>query len=84
MEKKFECIHERSDNKEGKETFSYWYEPKNDIGGAVMQLKVTTTDPFSLSSGLGLPITIGGTVVLKTGKKESQSSLKATIKEDGK
>ena len=76
MEKTFTCIKERHDVTEKGETWTYWYEPKTDIGGAEMQLKATTTDPYALKSEMGLPTEKGDTVVLTTGKTNTQGTLK--------
>lgn len=76
MEKKFTCIKERHDITEKGEVWTYWYEPKEDIGGAEMQLKVTTTDPYNLSSVMGLPTEKGDTVMLHSGTKNTQGRLK--------
>jgi hypothetical protein len=82
MEKKFTCIKERHDRTEKGESWTYWYEPIEDIGGAEMQLKVTTTDPYALESEFGLPTNKGDSVMVNTGQKNTQGTLPKEQKED--
>ena len=83
MKMKFELVKRLETYEREKMKITFVFKPVDQMLKKIVSFKVTCVDPFDTMGNLGLPQSIGDTVMIETGAKEEQTRL-SDIKEEEK
>ena len=81
MKMKFELVRRLETYEREKMKITFVFKPADERFEKIVSFKVTCMDPFDTMGKLGLPQSIGDTVMIETGEKEEQTKL-SDIKEE--